>query len=271
MTVARFVANAGPGAPPPMDPAARRELIESGIPLVRRLAFRMARRLPPNVDVGDLIGAGTEGLIKAADAYDPTRHPRFAPYAEQRIRGAILDELRGLDPMTRHGRRRLAQVSKAIRELEAQHGRAPEEEEVADALGMDVDTYRKLTEELSRAPALAALGETDPDGLVSDQGDPTRPLDEAELLDRVSRAIETLPERSQTVLALYYQESCTQAEVAEVLGVTESRVCQILGEATARLRAKLEREERDDLAGRRRRTARSGEQTRAGAGGERRG
>jgi len=247
VSVARFVeaqqSTASAGAAR-VSATERQALIEAGLPLVRRLAFRMARRLPPNVDVGDLIGAGTEGLIKAADAFDPSRHARFEPYAEQRIRGAILDELRGLDPMTRHGRRRLAEVTKAVRSLEATLGRAPEEDEIAKALGLPIAQYRKLTEELARAPALAALGEVDPDGIESEAGDPSRALDEAQLLERVARAIRGLPERTQTVLALYYQESCTQAEIAEVLGVTESRVCQILGEATARLRAQLSREER---------------------------
>ena len=92
----------------------RDALIELGLPIVRRVAFRMARRLPASVDVGDLIGAGTEGLIKAADHFDPTAYPRFEPYAERRIRGAILDELRSWDPVTRHGRRRMVEVSKAM-------------------------------------------------------------------------------------------------------------------------------------------------------------
>lgn len=245
-----------PGAGYPPGGATRDELIELGLPIVRRMAFRMARRLPPSVDVGDLIGAGTEGLLKAADAFDPARHPRFEPYAEARIRGAILDELRGLDPMTRHGRRRLAEVSKAIRKLEMKLGRQPEEDEIAEALGLGLEQYQKLAEELARAPALAAMGDTDPDGIVADGMDPTSRLDEEELVARVARAVEKLPPRTQTVLALYYQEECTQAEIAEVLGVTESRVCQILGESTARLRATLEKEEKRDLAPRapRRRT-----------------
>lgn len=217
----------------------RNQLIEIGLPIVRRVAFRMARRLPPNVEVGDLIGAGTEGLIKAAEAYDPIRYSRFEPYAEARIRGAILDELRSYDYMTRHGRRRLAEVSKTIRELELAIGRAPEEHEVAQRLGIDIEQYRKLMEDLARAPALGRLGETDPDDVAAASADPMHALADQELKMKLAEAIRSLPERMQQVLALYYQEDCTQSEIGQILGVTESRVCQILGEAAVRLRAKL--------------------------------
>ncbi len=217
----------------------RNQLIELGLPIVRRVAFRMARRLPPNVEVGDLIGAGTEGLIKAAEAYDPIRYSRFEPYAEARIRGAILDELRSYDYMTRHGRRRLAEVSKTIRELELEIGRTPEEHEVAQRLGIDIEQYRKLMEDLARAPALGRLGETDPDDVAAASADPMHTLADQEIKIKLADAIRSLPERMQKVLALYYQEDCTQSEIGQILGVTESRVCQILGEAAARLRAKL--------------------------------
>src|ERR1700712_5575100 len=132
----------------------RDELIQRGLPIVRRLAFRLARRLPPNVDVGDLIGAGTEGLLKAIEAYDVNNAARFETYAEARVRGAILDELRGQDALTRHGRRQMGEVTKVMRALEASLGRAPEEQEVAAGLGIDLDAYHKLAENLSRAPAL---------------------------------------------------------------------------------------------------------------------
>lgn len=218
----------------------RDELIRRGLPLVRRIAFRMARRLPPNVDVGDLIGAGSEGLIKAVDAYDPSAHDRFEPYAMMRIRGAILDELRSIDVMTRHGRRRLGEVSKAIRELTQTLGRQPAEEEIAAALKMTLDEYQKLSESLARGPALGQMGSAEPDDVPSRDFDPSVALDDKELRERLAEAISGLPERTQMVLALYYQEECTQAEIGRILEVTESRVCQILGEASARLRAVLE-------------------------------
>lgn len=216
----------------------RDELIQRGLPIVRRLAFRLARRLPPNVDVGDLIGAGTEGLLKAIEAYDVNNAARFETYAEARVRGAILDELRGQDALTRHGRRQMGEVTRVMRKLESTLGRSPEEEEVAAALGIDLAAYHKLAENLSRAPALANLGALDPDD-VAGTSDSAGELETRELRSQLIGAVKRLPERTQTVLGLYYQEECTLAEIGEVLGVTESRVCQILGDATARLRAAL--------------------------------
>jgi RNA polymerase sigma factor for flagellar operon FliA len=216
----------------------RDELIARGLPVVRRLAFRLARRLPPNVDVGDLIGAGTEGLLKAIESYDVSNAARFETYAEARVRGAILDELRAQDALTRHGRRQFGEVTRAIRKLEVELGRAPEDTEVAKTLGIDLDAYHKLTEHLSRAPALANLGAIEPDDVAGD-ANTTRDFESRELKTQLVGAIKRLPERMQTVLGLYYQEECTLAEIGQILGVTESRVCQILGEATVRLRASL--------------------------------
>jgi RNA polymerase sigma factor for flagellar operon FliA len=221
-------------------PALSRDLLVSiGLPIVRRIAFRMARRLPPSVEVGDLIGAGTEGLLRAIDGYDPSRCDRFEPYAEARIRGAILDELRGLDVMTRHGRRRMTEVTKAIQELSRALGRAPEEQEIADKLALPLAEYQRIAAELSRAPALGRLGEVDPDEVQSESMDPAALYGEQELRAQLVKSIDQLPERMRQVLALYYQHECTQAEIGQILGVTESRVCQILGEAAARLRAML--------------------------------
>ncbi len=217
----------------------RAELMAVGLPIVRRVAFRLARRLPPNVDVGDLIGAGSEGMLKAIDAWDATRAPSFEAYLDARIRGAILDELRASDVMTRHGRRRLTETAHAVRALEQRLGRAPEEEEIAKELGLTLEAYQKLSEDLNRGPALGRVGE-DPDALPSASAGPPEALLGAELRGRLVKALGRLPERQQQVLALYYQEECTQSEIGRILGVTESRVCQILGDATVRLRAFME-------------------------------
>lgn len=221
----------------------RDQLIELGLPIVRRIAFRMARRLPPSVEVDDLISSGTEGLLKAIDGYDPTRYERFEPYAETRIRGAILDELRSADSLTRHGRRRMGEVTRAIQELEAQLKRPPTEEEVAAKLNIGLEEYQTLMSELARGPALGRLGEIEPDDVASGHDDPCSLYTEQELKSRLAGAISKLPERMQQVLALYYQHECTQAEIGKILGVTESRVCQILGEAATRLRAHLANDE----------------------------
>jgi RNA polymerase sigma factor for flagellar operon FliA len=200
----------------------------------------MIRRLPSHIDVGDLIGAGSEGLLKAVDGYDHRRYPVFEPYAELRVRGAIIDELRRYDAMTRYGRQQLGHVTRTIKDLTQSLGRQPEEEEVADALDMSLEDYQKLSESLARGPALGRLRESEPDALGTERHNPAATYEEDELKRRLVEAIEQLPERKRMVLALYYQEECTQAEIGEILGVTESRVCQILGETAARLRAMLE-------------------------------
>lgn len=227
----------------PMPPALRRptrdELVAIGLPIVRRVAFRLARRLPPNVDVGDLIGAGSEGMLKAIDAWDATRAPSFEAYLDARVRGAILDELRASDVMTRHGRRRLSETARAVRKLEQRLGRSPEEDEIAKELGLTLEVYQKLAEDLARGPALGRLGE-DPDGVQSGNSGPADSVLGGEVRSRLLAALGKLPQRQQQVLALYYQEECTQLEIGKILGVTESRVCQILGDANVRLRALME-------------------------------
>jgi RNA polymerase sigma factor for flagellar operon FliA len=235
---------------PPDDPYAamrttavnrsREDLIEIGLPIVRRMAFRMARRLPSHIEVNDLIGAGTEGLLRAVASFDNERYPQFEPYAKTRIRGAILDELRSNDSLTRYGRERMGQVTKVIRQLQQQLGRAPDEVEVANGLGVPIDQYQKMAAELTQGPALLGLSGVSADDAESQAVTPDAEFAEGDLKRRLTSAISELPERLKQVLALYYQEECTQAEIGEILGVTESRVCQILGEATLRLRAKLE-------------------------------
>jgi RNA polymerase sigma factor for flagellar operon FliA len=220
--------------------AGREELIRQGLPLVRRMAFRMARRLPPNVDVNDLIGAGTEGLLKAVQYYDAERYPHFEPYAKTRIRGAILDELRANDSLTRYGRSRMAEITNTIKQLQHQLGRQPAEDEIAERLGMPLEQYQRLTGDLMRGPTLQGLSSVAADDAESSNATPDAVLLDTDLKRRLAAAVSKLTERTQQVLALYYQEECTQAEIGEILGVTESRVCQILGEATARLRALLD-------------------------------
>jgi RNA polymerase sigma factor for flagellar operon FliA len=222
------------------QPRSREDLIQLGLPIVRRLAFRMARRLPSHIEVNDLIGAGTEGLLRAVASFDAERFPQFEPYAKTRIRGAILDELRANDSLTRYGRERMGQVTKTIRSLQQELGRPPDETEIANALGVPVDQYQKMAAELTQGPALLGLSGVAGDDAESQAPTPDAEFAEGDLKRRLTAAITDLPERQKQVLALYYQEECTQAEIGEILGVTESRVCQILGEATLRLRAKLE-------------------------------
>lgn len=225
-----------PAASEPQSSGRRDDLVQKGLGVVRRIAFRLARRLPPNVDVGDLISAGTEGLLRSLEGFDETCGVKFETYAAPRIHGAIIDELRSNDALTRHARRQFSGVSRAIKKLERDLGRAPEEAEIAQALGMGLESYQRLTEALSRGPALQNLGGVDPDD-VSAGDELVQQIEERDVRRMLVEAVKRLPERNQRVLALYYQEECTLAEIGEVLGVSESRICQILGDTTARLRA----------------------------------
>jgi RNA polymerase sigma factor for flagellar operon FliA len=134
----------------------------------------------------------------------------------------------------------MAEITNTIKELQQQLGRQPAEDEVAERLGMPLDQYQRLTGDLMRGPTLQGLSSVAPDDAESSAAGPDSTLLDNDLKRRLSLAVGKLTERTQQVLALYYQEECTQAEIGEILGVTESRVCQILGEATARLRALLD-------------------------------
>lgn len=220
--------------------AERKELIERGLPVARRVAYQIARRLPSSVDVNDLIGAGHEGLLKAVSQFDPTRHTTFEFYAEVRIRGAILDELRALDRVTRRTRQQLRRFGAAQEELTHELGRAPEDAEIAQRLKMCVAEYRLCLRSVSRASALAYRQGTDPDAVPSASHEESANEAATKVLcSEITTAIETLPERAQMVLTMYYAGEHTQTEIAECLGVTESRVCQLLNEAIGQLRRRL--------------------------------
>lgn len=209
------------------------QLIHEHLPLVRSIAFGVSRRLPANVDVDDLISAGTEGLLTAVRRYDALRCPHFEAYASGRIRGAIYDELRGYDFLTRYGRDRTREIARVVGRHETRSGRAPTEGEIADSLGISLPKYQRLAAALwrrSEASDEAASDATQETGLLA-----------RELKARLAHAITTLPARTQRAVLLYYRDGCRQHEIGKVLGVTESRVCQILGRAALQLRALLDR------------------------------
>ena len=217
-----------------------REEYERYLPLVRRTAMKLARRLPSHVTVADLISYGWVGLLDAFERASPDMDPEeFEAYAVYRVRGAALDHLRTLDPASRAARALSRKVARAISELTNERGgKAPEEEQVAARLEMSVAEYRGALERLGRA-GMDRLEMLDIDE-VSAAADDELPEERAtkkQLCGVVAKAIDELPERHRLVLALYYQEERTMREIGIVLDVSESRVCQIHTEAIHRLRA----------------------------------
>jgi RNA polymerase sigma factor FliA len=218
-----------------------RALYERYLPVVRRIAMKLVRRLPSQITMDDLIGAGWVGMVEALRRRDgiPTEE-QFESYAAHRVRGAILDYLRSLDPMTRKMRGASRQITAAIKAFTARSGRAPAEEEIAGELGLDLDTYRTLLHQVAQAdPTRVELTDFSSPRSGSDVA-PDMMAQRHELADRIAAAVETMPERLQLILSLYYQEECSFREVGEVLGVTEARICQLHSEAIHRIRAYLD-------------------------------
>ncbi len=230
---------------PPSErrPATDPQVYQRYLPLVRRIAMRTVRRLPPEVSLDDVLGAGWMGLAEALGRRTPAMNEeQFEAYASHRIRGAILDHLRTLDPLSRKMRGASRQIAAAIRTLTGRFGRAPLEEEIAGELGLQIETYRELLGQVAEADC-ARLELTE---LTGDRSSPdTHPdvvASRREAVGLVSEAIEALPDRLKTVLGLYYQEDCSLREIGEIMGVTESRVCQMHSEAVHRIRARIDSE-----------------------------
>ncbi len=218
-----------------------RDAYDRFLPLVRRTAMRLARRVPATITVADLVGYGWIGLMEAYQRSSPDMpEDEFEAYALYRVRGAMLDYLRSLDPTTRDLRRASRQVAQAIRDLSSKLGRDPEEEEIARRLNLELAAYRQLLEKIA-AGGMARLELLDLDDV--DPASAEQTVDETvakrRLADAVVVAMESLPPKLLHVLALYYQEGCTLRQIGEVLGITESRVSQLHTEAIHRLRAAL--------------------------------
>lgn len=232
-------------APAP-DSAPERARAEDHLSLVRRVAERMARRLPRGVDVRDLVSAGTLGLLDALEKYDPARCDRFSAYAEIRIRGAILDELRAMDWLPRSVREKGSRLQGAKSALRHALGRAPEDAEVAAYLGVTPDAHAAMQREVKTAQVVSAE-EVSRQGVAAlareEQALPDKELFARELRERLATVIRRLPERERQVLSLYYVEDLKLKEIGEIFGVTESRICQIHAQAVRRLRKMLKSEE----------------------------
>jgi RNA polymerase sigma factor for flagellar operon FliA len=225
----------------------RDELVMQNVALVKSLAQRLAQRLPSQVQVEDLVSAGVLGLIEAAGRYKSSLGVPFQAFARRRIHGAMLDALRDLDWAPRSLRRLRRDVDSAVAAERARLGREPDEREIAAALGMTVSQYERALEQL-RTLELAAARELDAptaDGtplleFCVDPGETAvQTIERQELRSHLAQAIGQLPERERQILALYYEEELTLAEIGEVIGVCESRVCQLRGLAVSRLRTML--------------------------------
>lgn len=221
------------------------DLLREHAGLVRKIAWHLKGRLPASVDLNDLIQVGMIGLLEAARNYVPTREVQFEAFAAIRIRGAMLDELRRTDWTPRSVYKRLREAMEAMRAVEADTGRQATEAEVAKRMGITAAEYGQIMSDASRSRVLSLDEEGDDDeGKRFDVGDdhagtPATRLEEQGRRVALVEAIGALPEREQLLMSLYYDEELNLKEIGAVLGVTESRVCQLHGQALTRLRARL--------------------------------
>ncbi len=225
----------------------RDQLVIDHVPLVKSMAQRLAQRLPSQVEMNDLISVGMLGLIDAAGRYKPTLGVPFDAFARRRVHGAMLDALRELDWAPRSLRRLRRSMDSAVANLRHTLGREPEDAEIASAMDLSPHEYDKALEQLRTLEigSLRQLEAPAPDGtslleLCMDPGEGVvAQLERKELREHLARAIEQLPERERQILALYYEQELTLAEIGEVIGVCESRVCQLRSLALSRLRTAL--------------------------------
>ena len=222
------------------------QLVQRFAPLVKRIAYHLMARLPSSVQVDDLVQNGMMGLLDALGRFESGMGAQFETYAAQRIRGAMLDGLRENDWLPRNLRRDFRRIEEAIARLEQAHGRPPSEIELAASLGMPLAEYQKMLQD-ARGHQLISFEDLVEEGdedylerhLVDDSGDPLKLLEGESLHRMLVQGIEMLPERERLMMALYYEQDLNLREIGEVMGVTESRVCQLHSQAVARLRARI--------------------------------
>ncbi len=226
------------------------EIIREYAPLIKFIAQKIAVRLPSNIELDDLISAGVIGLMDAIDKYDPTRDNKFKTYAEFRVRGAILDELRSQDWVPRSIRDKAKLLDRTMAALENDLGRTATEEEVAKALNVTIEEFHDLVNQV-RPVSLLSIDEAQTFSNVdkksilnilegSKLNNPYNQLNLKSVKEVIAQAIEELPERQRLVLSLYYYEDLNLKEIGQVLRVTESRVSQLHAQAVQRLRVKLQ-------------------------------
>jgi RNA polymerase sigma factor for flagellar operon FliA len=225
----------------------RDQLVIEHVDVVKSIANRLARRLPPSVETNDLISIGMLGLIDAAGRYRPWLGVPFDAFARRRVLGAMLDELRSLDRAPRSLRRLSREVESTLGKLRSELRREPTEAEVAQAMDMSEDEYQKAIEQLRGVEfgTMRELDVTDDQGeplialSVGDEERPDAQLERTEMKEMLAAALGTLPERERTILSLYYEQELTLKEIGAVIGVCESRVSQLRALAVSRLRVSL--------------------------------
>lgn len=222
-------------------------LLKQYSPLVRRLAHQMIAKLPANVEIDDLIQVGMIGLNDALARFDASQGVQFETFATQRIRGAMIDELRGSDWMSRGERRHQREIEAAVHRLEHRLGRAPHEAEIAAELGMKLQEYQDLLTKVRGTQLVFLEDMAGQDGeedfldrhMVDKDADPMGLLADRRMREALVEAIKNLPEREQYIMSMYYEHDMNLKEIAAVLGVTESRVCQLHSQSITRLRTRL--------------------------------
>jgi RNA polymerase sigma factor for flagellar operon FliA len=239
--------------PPRVDPAWQEQMVLQYAPLVKYIASRLALRLPAHISLDDLNSSGLIGLIDAIHKFDPSKNISFKTYAEFRVRGSILDELRSLDWIPRSIRKKSTLIEKAYAELQNNMGRPAEPEEVAAALGVELEEFYQLLDETkgvslveleSVRKTLGSPQEVSEEGfpeILKDEKirDPFLAVHFLELQEVLVQAIDSLPDKEKLLISLYYYEELTMKEIGEIMGYTESRISQLHTQAVYRLRGKL--------------------------------
>lgn len=225
----------------------REALIREKASLVKYIADRIAMRLPSHISTGELISAGTMGLLNAIDDFDTSKGVKFDTYASYRIKGAVLDELRRMDWVPRSIRQDIKNIEKAVEEVRKKYDREPTDIEIAEEMGVDIDSYYKILQQTSGINLLS-LDEKKPNRsdtllstLASDTPSSVEALTKKELKNTLVETLKKLTEKEQKVLSLYYYEELTLKEIAAVLELTESRISQIHSKAIISLRLKLKK------------------------------
>lgn len=221
-------------------------LVREYLPLVKRIAYHLMTRLPASVEVDDLIQAGMLGLLDAVSRFDDDQGAHFETYATQRIRGSMLDELRDADWASRNVRKAARQIESAIHVLEQRHGRPPSEQEIAGEMRLDINTYFEMLNDARGAQLLyyEDLHEDSGDDFLDRFADdvsmgPFDVLASRTFKRALAQAVALLPDREKQLMGMYYEQEMNFKEIGAVLGVSESRVCQLHSQAISRLRGKL--------------------------------